>query len=203
MAGFSTAAVTEVAALLALMVVLLLEKHGEYRPYLSLLAVRETERMLRVGVECFLIALPAARLAAPSLPCPLLLTCLLAVPTALVLEKSGLRIAMRLLRNAGYGNRKAVILGGGALAKNIYSALLRSPKLGLHPVAIVDEEAALNGKQIRASSYRQGQSAMVLAGPLSARLLRNVDASILIIARTPTSTTPRRWTSWRARPRWA
>jgi len=63
-----------------------------------------------------------------------------------------LRIAVALLRRVGCGHRNAVILGAGPSAKNIYSALLRSPKLGIHPVAIVDEEAAMTGKEIHASS---------------------------------------------------
>ncbi len=182
LAGFSSAAIIEAAALFGLMVVLLLEKHGEYRPYLSLLAVRETERLLRVGAECFLIALPAALLAAPSLPRRLVVTCFLAVPLGLVLEKSGLWVAVALLRRLGCDHHNAVILGGGPLAKNIYSALLRSPKLGIRPVAIVDEEAAMKGKEIHASSYRQRESALILAGPLSARLFDNMRASTLIIA---------------------
>ena len=182
LAGFSTAAVTEVAALFALMAVLLLEKHGEYRPYLSLLAVRETERLLRVGAECVLVAVVFVQLAGPSLPSLLVLTCFLSVPVALGLEKSGLRLTLRRLRRAGYNTRRTVILGGGPLAKNIYSALLRSPKLGLRPVAIVDEEAAMTGREIHASAYRQGQSALVLAGPLSGRLFHNLRASTLIIA---------------------
>jgi exopolysaccharide biosynthesis polyprenyl glycosylphosphotransferase len=182
LADVSTLALTEVAALFALVVVLLLEKHGEYRPYLSLLAVRETERLLRVGAECVMVAFVLVQLAAPSLPRMLVLTCFLSVPVALILEKSGLHLALRGLRKAGYNTRRTVILGGGLLAKNIYSALLRSPKLGLHPVAIVDEEAAMNGTEIRASAYRQGQSALVLAGPLSGRLFHNMRASTLIIA---------------------
>ncbi len=181
-AQFSSASLVEAAALFGLMVVLLLEKHGEYRPYLSLLAVRETERMLRVGAEVLLVALPFAFVAAPALPASLLLTTFLTVPLALAVEKAGLRLMIRRVHLAGRGNQKAVILGGGPLAKSIYSALLRSPKLGLDPVAIIDEEAAMNGTEIRASSYWRGQPARVLAGPLSGRLFRNLGASILIIA---------------------
>ncbi len=71
------------------MVVLLLEKHGEYRPYLSLLAVRETERLLRVGAECLFIALPALVLGAPSIPRALIVVCLLSpFPSAPIAEKS-------------------------------------------------------------------------------------------------------------------
>ncbi len=182
LANFSSTSILEAAALFALMVVLLLEKHGEYRPFLSLLAVRETERMLRVGAECLLVALPFAFLAAPGLPVTLLMISLCTVPLALTVEKAGLRLAIRRFRMAGHGNRRAVILGGGPLAKSIYSALLRSPMLGLDPVAIVDEEAALSGTEIHASSYWRSKPAIVLAGPLSGRLFRNLAASVLIIA---------------------
>lgn len=180
--GFSIGALLECAALFALVFVLLLEKHGEYRPYLSLLAVRETERLLRVWVECFLLAVPVAYFAPPSLSRTLVAITFLAAPLALTLEKSGLRRAIRWLRSRGYGTRRAVILGAGTLAKNIYSVLIRSPKIGLDPVAIVDEEAAFQGVEIHASSYRCRQSALVLAGPLSARLFRNLRASVLVIA---------------------
>ncbi len=42
----------------ALLIVLLLEKHGDYQPWLSLLAVRETERLLRVTISGVLLAVP-------------------------------------------------------------------------------------------------------------------------------------------------
>ena len=179
---FSNAAVIEAAALFGLLVVLLLEKHGEYRPYLSLLAVRETERLLRVGAECLVVAIPAVLLAAPPIPRAVMAGCFLTVPLGLALEKSSLWIVVALVRRRGCNQRNAVILGGGSLAKSIYSALLRSPKLGIHPVAIVDEEAAMNGREIHASAYRQRESALILAGPLSARLFENMRASTLIIA---------------------
>jgi exopolysaccharide biosynthesis polyprenyl glycosylphosphotransferase len=182
LANFPSTSILEAAALFALVVVLLLEKHGEYRPFLSLLAVRETERMLRVGAECLVVALPFAFLAEPELPVTVVLTSLCTVPLALTVEKAALRLAIRRARIAGHGNRRAVILGGGPLAKSIYSALLRSPKLGLDPVAIVDEEAALSGTEIHASSYWRSKPAIVLAGPLSGRLFRHLTASVLIIA---------------------
>jgi exopolysaccharide biosynthesis polyprenyl glycosylphosphotransferase len=180
--SISNLAVVEAAALFGFVVVLLLERDGEYRPYLSLLAVRETERLLRVGAECCLLAVPCCWLATPAVPKLLVLSCLLTVPISLVLEKTAWYFAVRSLRIAGRGRQRAVVLGGGLLAKNIYSVLLRSPKLGLDPVAIVDEEAAEDGVQFRPNSYWREKPALVLAGPLSDTLFRNVDASTLVIA---------------------
>ena len=48
------------AASLGLLTVLLLDKHGDYRACLSLLAVRETERLLRVTALGLLLAMPIA-----------------------------------------------------------------------------------------------------------------------------------------------
>src|SRR5581483_11209309 len=47
----------------ALLFVFQLERHGGYRPCVSLLAIRETERVLRVTLQSFSIALVAAYLA--------------------------------------------------------------------------------------------------------------------------------------------
>jgi exopolysaccharide biosynthesis polyprenyl glycosylphosphotransferase len=170
------------AALFSLLFVLLLEKHGEYRPYLSLLAVRETERLLRTMVESFSLAVAVAYLAAPQLSPGFVPVMLALVPLALCMEKAWLRAVIGHLRNQGYGNCRAVILGAGPLAKNVFSLLSRSPKLGIEPIAVVDEDAAFDGVQIHASSYGLGRAALVLAGPLSAGLFRNLQASMLIIA---------------------
>jgi hypothetical protein len=181
-AGLPTISLINSAALFSLLFVLLLEKHGEYRPYLSLLAVRETERLLRVWIECFLVALPVAYCTAPALPRSLVIAICVLVPVVLVTEKYVVHVALRVMRSRGYGTRKAVILGAGTLAKNVYSVLVRSPKIGLDPVAMVDEEAAFRGLEIHASSYHSGRPALVLAGPLSARLFRNLEADVLVIA---------------------
>jgi exopolysaccharide biosynthesis polyprenyl glycosylphosphotransferase len=180
--GLSNAAVLRSIALFSLLFVVLLEKHGEYRPYLSLLAVRETERLLRVLVESFAIGIAAACFLAPELSWTLLLISFVTTPAVLSLEKGALRLGISRLRKLGYVGQRAVILGAGPLAKNVYSVLIRSPKIGLNPVAIVDEDAALRGLQIHANEYRCRHSASVLPGPLSAKLFRNLGASVLIIA---------------------
>ena len=174
--------VTNCSALFALFFVLLLEKYGEYRPYLSLLAVKETERLLRVCAVCFLWTVPLLYLLAPTVSRALVLMTFTFAPTALLVEKAAVRLGLRWLRSRGLAARRAVILGGGVLAKNIYSVLARSPKLGLDPVAIIDEDAAYAGVEIHASSYHCGRPAQVLAGPLSARLIRNLEAAVLVIA---------------------
>jgi FlaA1/EpsC-like NDP-sugar epimerase len=62
-----------------------------------------------------------------------------------------------------------VVYGAGFTGRSVFSALARSPKLGLRPVAIVDDDEGIVGQEIYASSYRHEISAPVIAGPLAGR----------------------------------
>ena len=136
------------AAGLALLFVMLLERHGGYRRYLSLLGVRETEQVLRVTAECSLLALLVAYFAAIHVSRILVLITVTAVPAFLMLQKWEMYRTIRTLRSKGHGTRKAVIFGAGAMGRRIYSALLRSPKFGLDPVALLDEDPEKSGIEV-------------------------------------------------------
>ena len=75
-----------------------------------------------------------------------------------------------------------MIVGAGTLGRRIYSALVRSPKFGLDPVAFVDDDPQRQGLEIYESSYQRKRAAKVLAGPVCPELLRELDASVLVIA---------------------
>jgi len=169
------------AAAFALLFVFLLERHGGYRPSMSLLAIRETERILRVTLQAFLLALLAAYLCAAPVSRLAFSLALVTVPLFLTLEKWELHNFLRMLRGKGYGSRRAVILGTGPAARRIYSALVRSPKFGINPVACLDDpQSGLT--EIYESSYQQKHSARVLPGPLCPEVFRQLDASVLVIA---------------------
>src|SRR5271166_2974069 len=174
------------AAAFALLFVILLERHGGYRPYVSLLAVRDTERILRVTVESFLLALLVAYFTAEHVSRLVVVLALVTVPVFVTLAKWELHNGLRLLRSKGYGTRRAVILGAGTLGRRIYSALVRSPKFGLDPVAFVDDDPQKSGLEIYESAYHRKRAARVLAGPVCPELLRQLAASVLVIA-TPGS----------------
>ena len=129
----------------ALLFVILLERRGGYRPYVGLLAVRDTERILRVTVESFLLALLAAYFTTQPISRLIVLLAAVTVPVFVIFAKWEMRQALRLLRAKGYGTRRAVIIGAGTLGRRIYSALLRSPKFGLEPVAFVDDDPQKSG----------------------------------------------------------
>jgi FlaA1/EpsC-like NDP-sugar epimerase len=107
------------AAAFALLFVILLERRGGYRPYVSLLAVRETERILRVTIESFLLALLVAYFTTEHISRLVALLALVTVPVFVMVGKWELRNGLRLLRAKGYGTRRAVILGAGTLGRRI------------------------------------------------------------------------------------
>ena len=162
--------------------VLLLERHGEYRPYASLLWVRETERLLRVTLQSFVVAALVAYCAAAALSRLVFILAAATVPALLTIEKAGTHKAIRRLRSTGYGTRKALILGTGSLGRQIFSALARSPQFGLDPLGFVDDDPQEWGREIYECSYQRKSPARVLAGSLSPELLRRAGATVLVIA---------------------
>jgi DNA-binding NtrC family response regulator len=78
--------------------------------------------------------------------------------------------------------RTAVIVGTGATARRIYSSLVRSPRLGIEPIAFVDTGAEEPETVIFESSYRRTRQARVLLDPITPRLLRRLGATVVILA---------------------
>src|SRR5271165_5618351 len=181
-AQYPASAVLLSAAAFALLFVILLERHGGYPPYVSLLAIRETERVLRVTLESFLLALLVAYFTTEHVSRLVLVFALVTVPVFVTLGKLELHNVLRLLRSKGHGTRNAVIVGAGPLGRRIHSALLRSPKFGLDPVAFIDGDPQAQGLEIYESSYQRKRATKVLAGPICPELLRELDARVLVIA---------------------
>jgi exopolysaccharide biosynthesis polyprenyl glycosylphosphotransferase len=170
------------AAGFGLLIVLLLDKHGDYGSCLSLLAVRETERLLRVTISGFLLALPILLTVTKSVPRTVIALALITVPMLLAIEKWLVQEAIQMMLSWGPSRRKAVILGTGTLGRSIFSALSRSPKFGIDPVAFVDTGATTAEPVIYEASYLRKRMARVLPGPVTPMLLRKLSASVLIVA---------------------
>ncbi len=165
----------------ALLIVLLLEKHGDYQPWLSLLAVRETERLLRVTISGVLLAVPIM-VVTGTLPAAMIALSMLMLPLFMAVEKMQAQAAVRWLRRRLGATRTAVILGTGILGRKVFSTLVRSPKLGIETVVFVAEDSMIEETVIYESSYQRKQQARVLPGPVTSRLLRKLGASVLIFA---------------------
>lgn len=165
----------------ALVFVFLMERHGGYRPSVSLLAIRETERILRVTLQAFLLAALGVYFCAAHVSRLAFCLTLVTVPLFLTLEKWE---ASRLLLRFGkaYGSQRAVILGTGPEGRRVFSALLRSPKFGVDPIAFIDNDPHSGVTEIYESGYHSRHSAEVLSEPASPELFRRLRASVLIIA---------------------
>src|SRR6185437_6788140 len=135
--------------------VILLDRDGAYRPANSLLRIKETERSLRVSTQAFLLVMPITFFSKLMLSRSVFVLAVLCVPILQVLEKQLLFLGVRALRERGIGTQRVVIYGAGASGKRVFSALVRSPKLGLRPVAIVDDNPDLEGQEVFDSDYRR------------------------------------------------
>ena len=166
------------ATCFGLLFVYLLERHNGYQPWSSLLAIRETERILRVTLQAFLMAVVVAYVFAAQIPSTALVATLLLAPAFVVLEKwESHRLLSRLRRK-----KRAVIVGTGNEARHIFTALVRSPKFGVDPIAFVSQPGSTSLATIAELGYHHKRSAPVLSSSIRPELLREMRANVLVIA---------------------
>ncbi len=169
-------------SVISIISVLMLERAGAYRRGGSLLRVKETERALRVVTELWGLAVLICLFTVNLRAIASVTTTMLLLAVTLIGEKHLLYLAVRFLHARGKGVRRVVIVGAGYTGKRVFGALMRSPKLGLEPVAIVDDDPDVIGKRIYAPSYRRQRSIPVRSGPVTAQLLRREKAGAVIVA---------------------
>lgn len=167
---------------IAIFYVILLDRDGAYRPGNSLLRIKETERSLRVSAQALFLVLPVTFLGNAVPYRWVVLIALLFVPLFQLIEKQLLFRGLRALHARNIGVQPVMIYGAGASGRRILSAFLRSPKLGLLPVGLIDDDPSLEGQEVFEYAYRRGGSVRVISGPLTQDLLRQSRCQMLIIA---------------------
>jgi len=175
-------AVFGVAFGFAIVVVLMLDRVGAYNRGNGLLRIRETEQVLRVSIQAFLIVFAASFFTNVLVSRWLLLISVTIVPLSLFVEKDLVYRLVRILHSRGYGIEKVLIYGSGSTGRRVFSALRRSPKLGLDPVAFVDDDAAKVGTVVFEMDYDRRRSAPVIQGPVRRELITRYGADLLVIA---------------------
>ena len=178
---YSVGTISTAAFAFAFVFVLMLDHDGAYKRSNSLLRIRETERILRVTIQAFGIVLPASFFFSFLFSRWVVILAIVLVPLILIIEKQIVFLVIRHLHSRGFGVQNVVVYGAGFTGRSVFSALVRSPKLGLRPVAIVDDNQEIVGQDIFASSYRHEVSAPVIAGPLSGDLIREWGCSLVVI----------------------
>ena len=165
----------------SLVLVLLLDRAGAYARCNSLLRVRETEQILRASAQTALIVLTASFFGTLAFPRSLLLLCLLTVPLVLFAQKTVVYLLIRVFHSRGYGIERVLIYGAGRTGRRVFTALKRSPRLGLDPVLFVDDHPGKVGGSVFEMGYERKLSAPVVAGPITRDLLIKHHIDILII----------------------
>jgi len=179
-AQFSTAALVSLA--IAGLVVLLLDRDGAYLSGNSLLRIKETERSLRVSLQAFLLVSLATSATGHLFSRWIFFTALLSASLLQIVEKQLFFIAVRALRARGFGAHNVLIYGAGESGRRVFSTLAGSPRLGLNPVVLVDDDPKLHGQQIFESSYKRENSVEVIAGPITRELIERLQCEMLVIA---------------------
>jgi exopolysaccharide biosynthesis polyprenyl glycosylphosphotransferase len=174
--------VAAVGFLFAIILVLMLDRVGAYRRGNSLLRVRETEQVLRVLAEAFLLVLTVSFFTSFLFSRWLLVVCLVLVPLLLFAQKSLMYLLVHALHSRGYGNEKVLIYGAGCTGRRVYSVLKRSPKLGLDPVAIVDDDQNKVGTTLFEMAYERRRSTPIIQGPVNNEMITGYGVDLVIVA---------------------
>ena len=161
--------------------VLMLDHDGAYKRANSLLRIRETERILRVNLQAFSVVFPVIFFSSHLFSRWIVVLAGLFVPLLLIVEKQFVFMLIRNLHSCGYGLQNVLIYGAGLTGRRVFSAVVRSPKLGMNPVAIVDDDERLAGNQMYEYGYKRERSASVIAGPLTSRLIRERSIRLVVI----------------------
>jgi exopolysaccharide biosynthesis polyprenyl glycosylphosphotransferase len=103
------------------------------------------------------------------------------VPLLVIVEKQFVFVLIRNLHSRGLGLQNVLVYGAGLTGRRVFSAIVRSPKLGLNPVAIIDDDETLAGQEVYEYGYKRERSAPVIAGPLISKLIHERNIGLVVI----------------------
>jgi exopolysaccharide biosynthesis polyprenyl glycosylphosphotransferase len=179
---YGTHAVLGAAFGFAIVVVLMLDRAGAYARGNSLLRVRETEQVLRVSAQAFLVALAISFTGGFLFSRWLLVLCSALVPLGLFAQKTCMYLLVSALHARGHGNEKVLIYGAGHTGRRVFSALKRSPRFGFDPVLFVDGNPEKVGSTVFEMGYERRRCAPVVSGPICRELLNKYEIDSVIVA---------------------
>jgi exopolysaccharide biosynthesis polyprenyl glycosylphosphotransferase len=171
-----------VACSVALFYVLMLRANGAYTLATSLLRVRETERVIAASSQLCFFAFAVSFWAELHFSRLVFLIAAVLIPMLVLAEKQAIYVFVHSLYARKCATRRTVVYGGGLSGKRALTVLARSPKLGLNPIAVVDNDANLIGTNISESAYTPSRCLKVLPGPVTAEMLRKLSAEVVVIS---------------------
>jgi exopolysaccharide biosynthesis polyprenyl glycosylphosphotransferase len=171
-----------VALGVSMFAVTLLQQDGAYRGSGGLLQIRETERAIRIPIQSMLIMLPFSLLLGLTLSRTGFLIALALIPPLLIMQKHAFAAVIRGLHLRRRGMDRVIVYGIGDTGKRILSILSHSVRLGLDPIAVIADNAALDGEQVFEMGYRRRHSVPMRRGPITPALLNSCRCSILLVS---------------------
>ncbi|MGA3100223.1 MAG: exopolysaccharide biosynthesis polyprenyl glycosylphosphotransferase [Terracidiphilus sp.] len=168
-------------AAFGLIVVVLFYRDGAYRKSRGLLQIRETERAVRVPAQALFLLLSIRSLLGLGVSWLQSLVALFAVSMLMILEKQFFSWIARRLHKWQNCSVRTVIYGASELGRRAISNLLQTPRIGLDPVAVIDEPAS-TGSHILEMGYRGRRSIPVVHRRLTASLLKAHQCEMLLLA---------------------
>jgi exopolysaccharide biosynthesis polyprenyl glycosylphosphotransferase len=159
----------------------LLDREGAYRRASSLLRVRETECILRATVLAACLLVPVVFIVEHE-SLRWFAIAIIVAPLVVISEKHGLYCVVRSLYRGGYGTRRVLIYGAGLTGRRVFSAIARSPKLGMECIGIVDDDPSRDGEEVRECAYSHAAAVPVLCRRMTREWFRERNVAMLIIA---------------------
>lgn len=172
----------EVSALAAVLVVVILNRDRAYGSGGSLLQIRDTERAIRLSAQIVMLLLVFAFVLRLTVPVSALAIDFLILPPLLISEKMLLGGIVKWLHVRGFGVERVAVYGAGDAARRVVTTLLNSPRLGLHPVVVIDDAAQQHGGYLAEFGYRRLRAVPIRSGPVSASALASSGCSLLVVA---------------------
>ena len=179
---YPTKTIALAAVVAGTILVLLLDRDGAYRRGNGLLRIRETERVLRISTLATLLLIPFIYFSGHDVPFWIISLCFAIVPVSLTIAKQLFYLAVESMCARGIGTRNVVIYGAGDSGRKALSVLVRSPKLGLRPVAVIDDDPSLAGTELFELNYQRKRAVPVINERLTRSLFEHYDASLFLVA---------------------
>ncbi|MGB6744607.1 MAG: exopolysaccharide biosynthesis polyprenyl glycosylphosphotransferase [Terracidiphilus sp.] len=170
------------SAFAGLFAALLFHSENARRAIGSPLQIRETECAARVSILSVLTLLPVSYFFHLGVSTTIFFLALILTSLLLILERRLLVAVLRAMHAKGVGADRVVIYAAAEAGWRIASFLLHSPRLGLLPVAVVDDDLPHTADCISEFDFPRSAAFPTHRGPLTPARLRSCRCNLLLVA---------------------
>ena len=147
----------------------------------GLLKIRETERILCASVRCSLLLILILLTLGTGVSKSAIAIAPIAIAVLLTVQKKCFYSVLRVIDQTQNAGERVVVYGAGTAERRVVSTLLRSDRLGLHPVAVVDDSPDAMDRTVVELGYRDRASIPVYAAPISPEILGACGCTALVV----------------------